>query len=405
MRALIITQYFWPEDFRINDLTADLISKGYEVSILTGRPNYPEGIIFPEYKAGTKNFKYFNQSRIYRCPIPSRGDSRFRLFLNYLTFVIFGSLYSLVLSSKHKFDFIFVFEPSPISVCIPAIVAKKVFKTPIIFWVLDLWPETLQAVGILKKDSFIYKLILKLVRWIYNNCDILLGQSRSFVKKIKLETLRNQPVLYFPNWVESDFEINVRKELKINKNPKFKLFFAGNIGEAQDFPSILEAIKLIDKDVNFELHIYGDGRKKTWVEKEISSCNLNNIVFLHGRRPQSEMSDILSSADAFLVSLKNDPILDITIPGKLQTYLSLGKPILGMVSGECAELINESKSGYTSPPGDHIGLSKNIARLIATDTHQLTEMGANAVKFSNENFNKEKLMAWLDDLIKKLISK
>ena len=185
MKILVITQYFWPEDFRINELVSELKNRGHDIHVLTGRPNYPEGKTYPLYRKDKKNFMFFGGIPIKRSPIPARGNNSIRLIINYLSFIIFGTINAISLSRKHKFDLTFVFEPSPITVCLPAIFLKKVSKIPIIFWVLDLWPETLQAVGVIKKKSIVNRIIKRLVKYIYKNCDVILGQSPEFVTKIK----------------------------------------------------------------------------------------------------------------------------------------------------------------------------------------------------------------------------
>lgn len=401
MKILIITQYFWPEDFRINELVSELKNRGHEIHVLTGRPNYPEGKTYSSYRKDKKNFMFFNDVPITRSPIPARGNNSIRLIINYLSFIIFGTINALSLSRKHRFDLTFVFEPSPITVCLPAIFLKKVFKIPIIFWVLDLWPETLQAVGVIKKKSIVNRLIKRLVRYIYKNCNVILGQSPEFVKKIKRDAPDNVLVEYFPNWVESDFTNNYLSEDKffLDKSSVFKIIFAGNIGEAQDFGTILSGIAMIHRELPVQLHIYGDGRKREWVEKKVFEMNLSNRIFLHGRVPQSEISKILHNADSLLVSLRKDPILDITIPGKLQTYLSIGKPILGIASGECSRVILESNSGLVSPPGDKNLFHKNIIKLYKTNQDLRKEMGKNGSQYANSYFNKDKIIDNLEHII------
>lgn len=393
MKVLIISQYFWPEDFRINELVREIIDLGYEVDILTGRPNYPEGEIYPQFKKDKKKYSFFHGHNVYRCWVPARGKNKVALLLNYFLFVITSSVYAIFLGRKKKYNFSFVFEPSPITVCLPAIVLKKIFNTPIIFWVLDLWPQTLHAIGIIKKESIITKLITKLVIFIYQNCNVILGQSNSFVKEIKKLVPDHNNVLFFPNWVESSFEYHSSnssiKENLLKKDNSLKVCFAGNIGEAQDFKTILDGIKKAQNDILVELHIYGSGRYLQWVRDYIKFLAIENIVFLHGRMPQESMYSALLRYDALLVSLKNDENLNLTIPGKLQTYMSIGKPILGIISGEGALLINQSKSGLVSRPGDSDSFYNNLIRLHHTPLHERELYGINAIDYSNKNFSRK----------------
>lgn len=403
MKILVITQYFWPEDFRINELVVELQKKGHEIEVLTGRPNYPEGRVFDIFNQNKKNFNHFHNIRVFRCPVPARGKSSLRLLINYASFIVFGSVYALYLRMRKKYDLFFVFEPSPITVCLPAIAAKKIFKTPIIFWVLDLWPETLQAVKVLDKNSLLNSLIKRLVNFIYKNCDMILGQSWSFVSKIKGDCPKDTKVRYFPNWVESSYlNSGSSTNLKFN-NEKAKIFFAGNIGEAQDFETILVGFSKLANLNLAELHIFGDGRRKDWVHKKIHELNLECSVILHGRFPQQDMLEILSQADALLVSLRSDPILDMTIPGKLQTYLSIGKPILAIASGECANIINESKSGYASKPGNSDEFYRNILFFLESDQNSRKKMGHNGIIYAKKHFDKDKVLNNLNKFFEEVI--
>ena len=404
MRLLIVSQYFWPEDFRINELVRDFSEKGHELTILTGVPNYPEGKIFPEYKKNKKAFIKFGTCRIIRIPAFPRGSNKLSLFLNYLSFVVLGSLYGLFYSSKIKFDLIFVFEPSPIFVCIPAILLKWLKKKPITLWVLDLWPQTLSAVGIFKKKSIFIRFIGLIVRFIYRNCDLILGQSRSFVKEIRKFSDSPEKVKYFPNWYEniySQSNYSLAEEIEI-KDDTFKIMFAGNIGEAQDFPTILRAMKAI-KGSNISLYLIGDGRKSGWVRDNIRALNLQSSIKVLGRFPSARMPEFFLHADALLVSLKPDEIFDKTIPGKLQSYLASKKPVIGVLNGEGKKVILESECGKVVTPGNHLGLAKAIEEMNSMPKSELLLMGENGFNYAKENFEKEKLykdlQKWMSDIL------
>jgi colanic acid biosynthesis glycosyl transferase WcaI len=404
MKLLVISQYFFPEDFRINELVQEFTNRGHEVTILTGRPNYPEGKIFPEYIQEREKYSSYLGARVIRCPIPARGKNKISLLINYLSFIVFGTIYGLSLSFKHKFDNIFVFEPSPITVCLPAIAIKKINKTPVTLWVLDLWPDTLEAVGILSRASYLWKFLRKLAGWIYRNCDLILGQSRSFVAEIQSNCSAHSNIRYFPNWTE-DIYVNPTKipEYFISSEEhSIKIVFAGNIGEAQDFPTIVEALKNLDKNIKAKLYVLGDGRKKDWLLRAIQENALQNRIELLGRFPSSAMPSFFMSADLLLVSLRSNPVFDKTVPGKLQSYLISKKPVIGMLSGEGAAIIKESGAGFICSPGDSDGLKDAIAKfaLLPQDERQL--MGNRGYAFATTHFTKKHILnnleLWLNDL-------
>ena len=400
MRLLVFTQYFWPEDFRINELVNDFCKRGYEVSIITGQPNYPEGKIHTDFIKNKRRYNKFATAHVVRARVPARGNSKISLMFNYISFIILASIKSFFYCRGKKFDHIFVFEPSPITVCLPAIFIKKIFKIPITFWVLDLWPDTLTAVGVIKKNSMLLKPLSKLTKYIYKNCDLILGQSKSFVNEIRHYCSNNENIKFFPNWVEETY-VNEFHDNDIIPNSKqaFKIVFAGNIGTAQDFPKIVQSMISLPDSSNAILYVLGDGRKKRWLEKEIESKNISHRIKLVGRHPQSKMPGCFKRADALLVSLKSDYIFDKTIPGKLQSYMISKKPILGSINGEGAKLIKDANCGLVNNDVNQVSLEENIIKLENLNNHEREKMGISGYKYALENFNKEKLItnliAWM----------
>ena len=205
MRLLVITQYFWPENFRINDLVTEFTRKGHEVTVLTGIPNYPDGRVFEMYHANPSHYDSYEGARVVRVPMISRGTSGFQLFLNYVTFAVSASVAGMFKLRNLEFDVVLAYEPSPVTVGIPAIVIRSVKRIPMVFWVLDIWPETLKAVGVVK-SKWILKLVGSLVSYIYQRCDLILAQSKSFISKIENYSGKNKNIEYFPTWAESVFD-------------------------------------------------------------------------------------------------------------------------------------------------------------------------------------------------------
>lgn len=404
MRLLIVTQFFWPENFRINDLVDGLLSYGHDVTILTGVPNYPEGNVFKEFKANKKKFNAYKKANVIRIPIITRGQTKIGIFFNFLSFILSASLIGSFRVRKKKFDLIFTYAPSPITVCIPSIVISKLKNIPSVIWVLDLWPETLVAVNIVR-TRFILSLVSFIVRFIYKHSHIILAQSKSFIIEIKKYSPTNKKIYYFPGWSESLFFSNRVKSNKLNKNNnKFIIMFAGNIGEAQDFPSILSAAEILKKNQSISWVIVGNGRMFEWLKKEVKKRGLENSFILLGQRKLEEMPELYQKADALLVSLKKDRIFTLTIPAKIQTYLAIGKPILGMLDGEGADVIKKSKSGFCCNSGNYKKLSVLCKKLSLMNKEKLKQLGENAITFSRKEYNRNLLVEKLDQIFTKTLT-
>lgn len=406
MRILIISQYFWPETFRINDLCSELVKRNHQVTVLTGKPNYPNGSVYPEYRKNPSEFSQYEGAAVIRVPMVSRGQgSSFQLLVNYLSFALFASLWGWIKFRKSKFDVIFVFEPSPVTVGLPAVLLSKAMRIPVVFWALDLWPETLEAVGIIK-SKFLLKLIGKLVSFIYNRCDLVLGQSKTFLDGIALYCCDREKIKYFPSWAEEIFSRPVEQRIdEITKiNNSFKVLFAGNVGEAQDFPSIIRAAEVLrDSSSAVKIFIVGEGRMSNWVKQQVAEKNLQNYVCLLGQHPLEAMPSFYASADALLVCLKGNPIFAMTVPGKVQTYMMAGKPILAMLDGEGARIIDESNAGYTCLPGNYELLAGNILKMSKLSKEDLLNFGENSKTYGQREFGRNKLVSQLEEWFEELV--
>ena len=243
MRLLVVSQYFWPEIFRVNDLVAELAARGHEVTVLTGAPNYPEGEVFPEFREHPERFASYHGARVLRVPMLARGTTRARLALNYASFALSGALVGPWRLRDATWDAIFVFQTSPITAALPALLLRRLEHTPVLLWVLDLWPESLSAVGAVR-DQRLLDAVGRLVSFIYRRCDLILAQSRAFVANIERWAGSTERVRYFPGWAEAVFvdqEVATLAPELAAFREKFKVMFAGNIGEAQDLPAVLDA--------------------------------------------------------------------------------------------------------------------------------------------------------------------
>ncbi|MBU1619106.1 MAG: glycosyltransferase family 4 protein [Gammaproteobacteria bacterium] len=390
MRILVVSQYFWPEDFRINDLCKEFQALGHEVTILTGVPNYPAGKIFDEYSDNPAGFKLFAGMDVIRVPIMSRGKSSIRLLLNYLSFALLGSIIGPLVLRKKQFDVIFVCQLSPITVAIPAIVLKRLKKIPLVMWSLDLWPDSVRAVGKGKSDV-IYTALAALVKFIYRRCDLIAGQSTEYLSCIQeLDDSRTKTMI-FPNWAEELFQVsNVERT---NAERPFTVLFAGNIGEAQDFDSIVSAAKILkERKLNMVFSIVGDGSKYQWLKNAVQQFGLEKYFVLHGRYPLSEMPKFYNSADAALLCLKSSKIFEVTVPGKLQSYMMSKLPVLAMINGAGGRLVDLSECGYSCAASDFVSLANNIEQMLSLGTKELNQLGNNGLEYATKHFSRNELV-------------
>jgi glycosyltransferase involved in cell wall biosynthesis len=404
MRILIVTQYFWPENFRINDLVLELKNRGHVLTILTGKPNYPSGKIYMDFKKNPENFQEYCGVEVIRAPILARSSGFFRLGLNYLSFLIGATFFGTWSLQKKSFDLIFVYGPSPITVALPAIFLARIKKIPVVFWVLDLWPESLSAVGAVHSKN-ILKLTGCLVRVIYKNCTLVLGQSQSFVSRIALYCKDKSKIRYYPSWAEDIFNSKPSKapEVPIKTN-SFNIVFAGNIGESQDMPAILDAAQILKSNSNIRWLIIGNGSKYKWLQAEVTRRNLESQILTLGRYPIERMPSFYAHADALLVTLKKEPVFSLTIPAKLQSYLMAGIPVLGMLDGEGAKLINDAKAGISSPASDPEALASSVLQMISKSSSERDEMGRRGSEHIKKQFNRSLLISKLEDFFNEAIS-
>lgn len=388
MNILIVSQYFWPEEFRVNDLAIDLVKRGNKVTVLTGNPNYPKGDFFKGY-----GFKFVVENyqgiEIYRMPIIPRGKNSLTLVLNYLSFALTGSFF--LLFHKAQYDKVFAINFSPITAVYPAIVYKKRQKKKLYLWVQDLWPESVSAAGKIK-SNFVMGLLTKMVRHIYKNSDRVLLQSEAFISSVEEKGVTKKQMGYLPNWAEDLYSDNskVLPAKFENSIPKgFKVMFAGNIGEAQDFDSLLKAAEMTKQFPEIKWVIVGDGRKKNWVEEEIVRLGLQETFFMLGRYPMEEIPSFFVHADIMLLSLKKENIFSLTIPSKVQSYMASGKPIIGILDGVGADLIGKADCGYVGGAGDYVALANNVCKAFRQEASVLIKMGENGKNYYNQNFSKK----------------
>ncbi|MDF1756314.1 MAG: glycosyltransferase family 4 protein [Verrucomicrobiales bacterium] len=391
MRVLILSQYFWPENFQINELAETLQEKGVEVEILTGKPNYPKGKFYAGYRGGGCVEEFHHGLPIHRIPIVARGNGGLRLGINYFSFVLSGLFFAPWLLRKRKYDVVFVYAPSPILQAIPALFVGRVKKCPVLLWVQDLWPESLSATGYVR-NNLILKIIEWVVRFIYRHCDLLLVQSRGFeapVRKLACQTR----VAYHPNSVESVFSnpSNIEVPEVEGLGEGFTLLFAGNIGSAQAVDVIIEVAEILKSYEDIHFVVVGDGSRR---DEMILSCRRRGLknVHLPGRFPVEMMPTFMKRASALIVTLADKPIFSLTVPNKVQAYLAVGKPIIACLNGEGARIVTEAEAGLTAPAEDAAALAAAIIRLYEMDEISRNIMGLNGRRYFETNFDHDRLV-------------
>lgn len=375
----------------------ELQKRGHDVSVMTAIPDYPKGSFYDGYGLFKRRKEVVNGVKIHRSLIFPRGNGNtIRLALNYLSYTIFASLKAVWFGITRKYDAVIVHETSPVMVGIPAVIIKKLQRIPLHFWVLDLWPESLSAAGGIHNVR-VLSVFEKLTKWIYKNSKTLLIGSKGYRKYINNQGDYDAKMIYYPNWVD---EMEVDGSISIPQLPNgFNVIFTGNVGDAQDFPHVIETAKRLkaNKEINFI--IIGDGRKREWVETQASTHSLDNIKCL-GRFPISSMPMFYASASVLFLALKDREIFALTAPAKLQAYMSSGKPVVGMINGEGADLIKEADCGWSVPAEDSEALADLLLKLSKEDKKVLEQKGENGKLYSQKHFNFKNSIDRLEAILK-----
>lgn len=392
MRILVVSQYFWPEQFLINELVSDLVEDGHEVVVLTGEPNYPNGVLYPDFLNDKKKYSSYHGVEIIRSKLIPRGKGGVGLLFNYLSFMLSSSINLLKLRKKNKFDVVFFFQLSPIFSGLAAVLYKKIYKVPMVTWVQDIWPDSLSATGQITNSRALYMVGL-FVNFIYRNSELILIQSEGFRSKVQKRLCASSRIHYFPNWANEIFSSKEYPDAAFyNKLPNiFDFVFAGNVGDAQDFDNIISAVSILKNVDGFRVVIVGDGRAKQKSIQKIKSLGLNHKFHFLGSHEIKYMPSVFSKADALLVTLLDKDIFSNTIPSKVQAYLAAGKPILASLNGAGAEVIASSGAGLISLPSNARMLSRNMKKFLLMPASDQILMGQKGKKYYRDNFEKNML--------------
>jgi glycosyltransferase involved in cell wall biosynthesis len=403
MRVLIVSQYFWPEGFQINDIARAMAAKGVQVDVLTGKPNYPAGKIFKGYCGWGCQSETHDGIAIHRIPLLARGSGALRLALNYLSFVVSGLLLAPFTLRGKKFDVIFVYGMSPILQAIPAILLGWLKGCPTVLWVQDLWPESLSATGYVR-NARVLKMVEHVVRFIYRRMDLLLVQSEAFIAPVSA-LAGGTPVRYHPNSVVDSFSQPASGAVPDigGLDQGFSVMFAGNIGRAQAVEVIVGAATLLRDMPDIHFVVVGDGSRRDWMVQQQAERKLANL-HLPGRFPVENMPGFMQKASALLVTLADEEIFGLTVPSKVQAYLAAGRPIIACLNGEGARLVAQAEAGLTVVAQDGKGLAEAVLQLYRMSPQERAAMGRNGAKFHEENFSHDMLVDRLTGVLRSCIS-
>lgn len=397
MRILVLSQYFWPENFRINELVVELERRGHDICVLTGLPNYPDGKVFTEFRNEPRQWSKIGNTDIVRVPLVPRGNRTISLVANYLSFALSAATLGVWKLRGRNFDAVLVFQLSPATIGLPSVVLRWVKRAPTVFWIQDLWPHTLEAMGVVR-SPWILRWAYRFLSWVYKRTDHVLAQSQAFLPLLKQQMPAHIPASYLPNW--APFSEELESAEKAEKNPVFHIYYLGNIGEAQDFPTVLDAIKTLAYRDDLHWNFVGDGRLAAWLKKQLELRSLTHRVSLHGARPLEAMPHFHRAADALFVSLKAEPLFALTVPSKVQSYLAAGVPLLGMLDGEGARIIEVSGSGLTCPAGNSAKLVEAVVNLMEMSPEMRLQMGAAGRNYNRQEFNFMHIVDRLEGVLK-----
>lgn len=394
---LVISQYFYPEQFRINDICTEWVKRGYKVTVVTGIPNYPHGKYYKGYGLTKQRNEIYNGINVIRIPLIPRGNNSMMLAMNYFSFVVSGFIWKMF--TNVKADFVFIFEVSPMTQALPGVWYAKKNKIPCYIYVQDLWPENVEIItGITNKK--IIGTIGKMVDYIYHNCKFIFTTSKSFVTAIASRGISEDKIKYWPQYAE-DYYFPMDR-ISVNEIPDdgaFNITFAGNIGTAQGLDILPKTASILNntnltKKVRF--NIVGDGRYKETLIKLVDANKVSEMFNFIPKQPATRIPELMAASDAALLCLTKSPLFEKTIPAKLQSYMACGIPILASAEGESQTIIKEADAGMCSSPGDENKLSQIIIEMLEKTPEELIQLGKNACDYYNSNFSKIELLNEMD---------
>ncbi len=397
-KILIVTEYFYPEEFKINEIALEWQKKGYEVNVLTNFPTYPAGVLYDGYENRWYKKDIYEGITVYRVKaITGYKDSLFKKLLKYFAFMILGGIVALKIGKKY--DYVFGFDIAALSGMTPAILLKKFYNKKVTLWIQDVWPDSVYAYGF-KKTKFLEFILDGFVKFVYKNSSNFAVSGKGFVKRVKPYVEGDKAIEYLPNWAD---ELNKDLEaFMFSKDEKIHFTFAGNVGKVQNLDNIIKAFGDLDDEYikRAQLNIIGDGSHLQSLKKLVDDNGFKNIVFW-GRKPRDEMYKYFSGSDFLIVSLVDKPIFSLTVPAKVQTYIAANRPILAILNGDAADIIKDNNLGYTAKPDDISEIKEVYIKCIDTDKKEIEQFTKNCEHLTQTTFNKENIINSLLELLKR----
>lgn len=386
-RVLIITQWFDPEPtFKGLLFSKELVARGFDVEVITGFPNYPGGKLYEGYRIKLFQKEMIEGVSITRVPLfPSHDKSKLGRIANYISFSFSSLIYGLFFARRP--DVIYAYHP-PLTVSVSALIIKLFRRVPVVLDIQDMWPDTLRATGMLS-NSRLLGFISSICNVIYSFVTKIVVLSPGFKNLLIERGVPDSKIEIVYNWADEELLRNVTGEMpeKISNLEGFKILFAGNVGKAQSLNVILDAAHLL-KDEALKIHflVLGQGLELDDLKIRANQLNLNNVHFLPAVLME-KVGDFLGSADALLIHLNSDPLFEITIPGKTQAYMAVGKPIIMGVNGDASNLVLRADCGICFEPENSVALAKAVKALMLLDPTDIHRLGKNAERFYDENLS------------------
>jgi len=386
-KILIVTECFYPEEFKINDIALSWNDKGYEVDVLTLAPTYPLGEIFSGYKNHFFRKDKYLGINIYRLrAVTGYKKSFIKKILKYINFMFFGSVAAIFLG--RKYDYIFGFNLGSLTDMLPVVLIRKLYDKPTMYWVQDVWPDSVYAYGI-KKTRLLSTFLDAFVKFMHKDISAIAISSKGFEKKLKPYVKKDLKFIYAPNWAD-DLNMSI-DPIILSKNQKVHFTFAGNIGKVQNLENIINAFCLLP-DVyqkKSQLNIIGDGSNLGFLRA--LSNNNPNIIF-HGKQIREDMAKFYKASDFLIVSLIDEPIFSVTVPAKTQTYIAARKPILAIIKGDVADIVNDNNIGMSADPSNVSLIKDTFIRCIEMSENEKSEFIINNSELLETTFNKDTII-------------
>lgn len=401
MKIVVLTQWYPPEPAQlIRELAETLQTSGHEVKVLTGFPNYPSGKLYPGYRIRIKQIDSIGNVDVIRVPLyTNHSRSAIKRMLNYLSFSVSATLLGIWFIPKP--DIVFVYHP-PLTVGLPAIMLGKLWRVPFVYQIQDMWPETLSATGMVN-NRIILGLVGIFAKWIYTRAAAICVISAGFKQNLIKKGVNSKKIHLIENWINpnlclpQDPERKLKVELGLTG--KFNILYAGNIGEAQGLDTVLYAAEELIKNTNIQFVIAGDGVSLPGLKQKCNKLGLHNVTFI-GRFEFKDLSRYCALADVLLVHLIDNPLFEITIPSKIYSYMSSGKPVLAALNGDAADLIIKSGAGLTCTPQDSIAMAQLVLKFHCMSESERIKMGANGRSAVLLHNNREYLVGKIDALLR-----